>query len=75
MRSEQEMLDLILDIARRDERVRAVTELLGGMRVVKLFAWVGPSLDRVQVLDCQKKSQRRILLLRGRYSRLNLYAC
>ena len=36
------------NMACKDERLRTVTELLGGMRVVKLFGWAGPSLERVE---------------------------
>jgi hypothetical protein len=46
----------------QDERVRVCTEVLQGIRVVKMHAWEAPLLERIRVarsVEMQKLGTRR----------------
>eukprot|EP00960_Hanusia_phi_P006690 191370-Hanusia_phi.AAC.1 len=43
----------------KDERVRAVSELLSGIRVLKLFAWEGPASEKVREVRADEVSALR----------------
>ena len=34
----------------KDERVRVITEILGGIKVLKLYAWEGSFTDKIDAL-------------------------